>query len=207
MGQRIQLRRDTEADWLSANPVLAEAEPGYITDTNELVIGDGTTSFSSLPRFEDHIETSKDIVNYTDGPITLPDVANTWAPVDSVSLSLTLEAKSSDVLKVSLSHRPNTPYDQHVVYDAATIVNNSVVNYIAAGGASASRGVPTWFMRADEPDHGSGSWYYTVKPADVSGGQVRLELYHQKLNTATGSPAEFFGTASQPAQFAVVNMG
>lgn len=205
--QRIQLRRDTEADWLASDPVLVEAEPAYITDTNELVIGDGATRFSSLPRFEEHIETSIEIVNYTGGAITLPDVANVWSAVDSSNLSLLAKAKATDVLAISLSHRPTTTYDQHVAYDVATIVNGSVANYIAAGGSVSSQGVPSWFMRAGQAEKAGGTWYYEVKPADVSSGQVRLELYHQKFTVASGVAAQFVGTENQPAQFSVVNMG
>ena len=46
---RIQLRRDTAANWTSANPVLAAGEVGLETNTNQLKIGNGTTAWSSLP--------------------------------------------------------------------------------------------------------------------------------------------------------------
>jgi hypothetical protein len=44
----IQLRRDTAANWASVNPVLAQGEAGYETDTNNLKFGDGSTAWSSL---------------------------------------------------------------------------------------------------------------------------------------------------------------
>jgi len=44
----IKLRRDTAANWTSANTVLAAGESGYETDTNKLKIGDGTTAWNSL---------------------------------------------------------------------------------------------------------------------------------------------------------------
>jgi len=46
---RIKLRRGTSSQWTTANPVLAEGEPGFITTTNTLKIGDGSTAFASLP--------------------------------------------------------------------------------------------------------------------------------------------------------------
>lgn len=49
MSFRIQLRRDTSANWTSINPVLMEAEFGYETDTGMAKIGDGVTNYSSLP--------------------------------------------------------------------------------------------------------------------------------------------------------------
>jgi hypothetical protein len=51
MPSRIQLRRDTAANWTSTNPVLGLAEPGLETDTNFIKYGDGSTAWNSLPYF------------------------------------------------------------------------------------------------------------------------------------------------------------
>lgn len=45
---RIQLRRDTAANWTAANPVLLVGEVGFETDTRKLKLGDGSTAWSSL---------------------------------------------------------------------------------------------------------------------------------------------------------------
>lgn len=45
----IQFRRDTAANWTSANPVLASGELGLVTDTGAYRIGDGVTAWNSLP--------------------------------------------------------------------------------------------------------------------------------------------------------------
>ena len=45
----IKVRRDTAANWLAANPVLALAEPGLETDTSKIKYGDGTSEWSALP--------------------------------------------------------------------------------------------------------------------------------------------------------------
>jgi hypothetical protein len=45
---RIQLRRDTAANWTSANPVLAQGEPGLETDTGYFKLGDGVSAWSAL---------------------------------------------------------------------------------------------------------------------------------------------------------------
>jgi hypothetical protein len=49
MPQQIQLRRGTAAAWTSANPTLAAGELGVETDTNKFKVGDGSTSWASLP--------------------------------------------------------------------------------------------------------------------------------------------------------------
>ena len=48
MANRIQLRRDTTANWNEIDPVLADGEPGYDIVTNQVRVGDGTTSWSGL---------------------------------------------------------------------------------------------------------------------------------------------------------------
>ena len=45
---QIKIKRGTAADWAAANPILEAGELGYITDSNLLKVGDGTTAFNSL---------------------------------------------------------------------------------------------------------------------------------------------------------------
>lgn len=44
----IRLRRGTAAEWTAKNPVLADGEPGYETDTRLEKVGDGSTSWNEL---------------------------------------------------------------------------------------------------------------------------------------------------------------
>lgn len=48
-GTRIQLRRDTAANWSAKNPVLLAGEAGYDTTNKTLKIGTGSTAWNSLP--------------------------------------------------------------------------------------------------------------------------------------------------------------
>ena len=45
---QMQQRRDTAANWSSANPTLLSGELGYETDTSKFKIGDGSTAWNSL---------------------------------------------------------------------------------------------------------------------------------------------------------------
>lgn len=49
MAITIQLRNDTTANWNASNPILAQAEIGVDTDTNQFKIGDGATHWADLP--------------------------------------------------------------------------------------------------------------------------------------------------------------
>jgi hypothetical protein len=49
MARRIQIRRDTAANWTSNDPTLTQGELGLETDTSRVKVGDGTTAWTSLP--------------------------------------------------------------------------------------------------------------------------------------------------------------
>ena len=46
--QRIRVRRDTAANWTAVNPVLADGEIGYETDTKQAKVGNGSSAWSAL---------------------------------------------------------------------------------------------------------------------------------------------------------------
>ena len=46
---KIQVRRDSEANWNSTDPVLDRGELGYNFDIKGLKVGDGQTPYSGLP--------------------------------------------------------------------------------------------------------------------------------------------------------------
>lgn len=49
----IKFRRDTSAKWTSVNPIPAQGEPCYETDTGKLKIGNGSDSYTALPYLSD----------------------------------------------------------------------------------------------------------------------------------------------------------
>lgn len=49
---RLAVRRDTAANWTSADPILAQGEFGWETDTLLLKVGDGVTAWSSLGYYD-----------------------------------------------------------------------------------------------------------------------------------------------------------
>ena len=79
MATQIQLRRDTAANWTSANPTLAAGELGLETDTTYYKIGNGSTAWASLAygsivgAISNNTITSAMIVN---GTIVAGDIAS-----------------------------------------------------------------------------------------------------------------------------------
>jgi hypothetical protein len=66
MANKIQLRRDTTANWTSSNPTLSQGEIGYELNTGKIKIGTGTTAWNSLSYLT--IATSS-----VTGTLTFPD--------------------------------------------------------------------------------------------------------------------------------------
>jgi hypothetical protein len=51
MAIRIQLRRDTSANWVDSNPVLRVGEIGIETDTLQMKLGDGTSTWTQITAY------------------------------------------------------------------------------------------------------------------------------------------------------------
>jgi len=49
MADIIQIRRGTAAQWTATNPILADGELGFETDTLKGKLGNGVTAWASLP--------------------------------------------------------------------------------------------------------------------------------------------------------------
>lgn len=47
----FQIRRDLDSVWTSTDPILAQGEPGYETNTGMMKIGNGVDAWSALPYF------------------------------------------------------------------------------------------------------------------------------------------------------------
>ena len=90
MADIIQLRRDTAANWTSANPILAQGELGVETDTNKAKLGDGSTAWTSLDYWE--VSNVAGLVNNSDA---------TWVTVTSgevAQFNNVIQQASNDVL-------------------------------------------------------------------------------------------------------------
>lgn len=81
-GVRIQLRRDTAANWTSANPILRSGEMGIETDTDKIKVGDGGSHWNSLDyRFGSSTTTNNNTYTVTGGNMA---AASGFANVDAI---------------------------------------------------------------------------------------------------------------------------
>lgn len=87
MAYKIQLRRDTAANWTAVNPVLALGEAGVETDTDKIKIGDGVSAWDALPYMAGG-----------SGPITMADIT------DLPTLGTAATANTTDFAAASHNH-------------------------------------------------------------------------------------------------------
>lgn len=78
MPSRIQLRRDTSANWTAANPILAAGEPGLETDTSLIKYGDGISPWLSLPYAGVSPIISEDLIPSLGNTYNLGNATNPW---------------------------------------------------------------------------------------------------------------------------------
>lgn len=77
MAVRIQLRRDTAANWVSSNPTLRAGEIGIETDTLKFKVGTGSTPWNSITAYANVVPT--DLNNTLNGYLEVGDLSNTVA--------------------------------------------------------------------------------------------------------------------------------
>ena len=123
MANRIQIRRDSQSNWNSIDPVLADGELALTYDNNQIKIGDGANNWSSLsyttPSFAT-VATSgsyNDLSNLPSVPETLMDLISSYSPSNNRQF---LRFKSADSSIEFSSDFRVVPYSG-VVYPGGTL--------------------------------------------------------------------------------------
>ena len=78
MPSRIQLRRDTAANWASANPLLAAGEPGLEVDSGLIKYGNGTQNWNDLPYAGISPDITGNLIPTLNNTFTLGNSTNRW---------------------------------------------------------------------------------------------------------------------------------
>jgi hypothetical protein len=81
MATRMQQRRGTEAQWTSADPILAAGEIGFESDSGQFKIGDGVNHWSDLSYFKNLEDLGGSFDDYI--PLTQRGSANGVATLDA----------------------------------------------------------------------------------------------------------------------------
>ena len=138
----IRVRRDTTANWVANNPVLADGEIAIekLTGSSlvKIKIGDGTTAWNTLPYSVD-----------------MPTIES-YATESAVSA-----VQAADIAK--MYRQKNTPYTAgDIVYGALNLAKGFVL-YCKTGGTTSASDITTWgAVNADTTD---GAVVWTTKNA------------------------------------------
>ena len=93
---QMQQRRDTAANWSSANPTLLEGELGFETDTKKAKLGDGSTAWNSLTYYPGFSISGYPLAtsDISDDAVTAAKLANTSVTAGSYTAAdITVDAQ------------------------------------------------------------------------------------------------------------------
>lgn len=148
MATRIQLRRDTEANWTSNNPTLAEGEVAISTDLQKIKIGNGTFGWSQLSYInltptEVQTQINSAVANLIDSSPTVLNTLNEIAaainddPTFFTTVATNLSNHESDTTSIhGISNTANLVYTNDArLTDSRTPTDNSVTSAKIANGA------------------------------------------------------------------------
>jgi len=124
MAITIQLRRDTSANWTSANPTLAAGEAGFETNTGKFKIGTGSTAWNTLPYAAVQTETDPAFAAWLAGV------------VPAVPTGLTATAISAT--RIDLAWDSMTGATSYNIYRGGTLLTNVSTNSYSNTGLTAS---------------------------------------------------------------------
>lgn len=118
MATRIQIRRDTQANWASANTTLAQGEMALETDTGRIKVGDGSTAWTAL-------DYSLDPVGAT-GRVQGADTNNVSTKLYSPTANVVLEPGTGGTVVANGNMTVNGSFDASDVgtYTGSVITDN-----------------------------------------------------------------------------------
>ena len=186
MTARIQIRRDTSADWSSTNPTLSSGELGYETNTDKFKIGDGVTAWNSLgyviyePSFADILNKPTTVAGYgiTDALTSVSFSQITAKPTTVAGYGIT-DALTS----VAFSDLTSTPN---------TISGYGIIDAFS-GAFSALTNKPSTIAGYGITDAFDGAFSsLTGKPTTISGYGI-TDAFDGAFSSLTGRPTTIVG--------------
>ena len=209
MVARIQIRRDTSADWTSTNPTLSQGELGYETNTDKFKIGDGATTWNNLgyviytPSFSDILNKPTTVAGYgiSDALTSVSFSQLTAKPTTVAGYGIT-DALTS-VAFSDLTSTPNTLSGYGIIdafsgsFSALTNKPNTIAGYGITdafnGTFSALTGKPTTIAGYGITDAFDGAFSsLTNKPTTIIGYGI-TDAFNGAFSSLSGTPTTIAG--------------
>ena len=170
MANKIQIRRDTTANWTASNPILSQGELGLDTTLNKMKIGDGVSHWSELSFFIGNTgATGATGATGLQGPAGVTQLSN----LTNSSVSLSLNATGSltfPTLSVDI-HNGGVQSAQVLKFDDAT-KQVIITGPTPAAGNSAER-IIIQGQRATGTGEG-GDVYLWGGDSAINGGDIKI---------------------------------
>ena len=185
MSVTIQLRRDTASNWTTANPILADGEIGFETDTYLYKIGTGLTGWNSLPYTALRQVDEATVINFSNQSTpTIPaaDTANIYAKSIAGRMFLRMQGPSglanplqtsffqNNIVMINTNASSSVSSIGNSVTSVGTITHPTptptygwMANFATAATVSATSGTGTngtIFVRTTVANDAAGFFYY-----------------------------------------------
>ena len=195
MASIIQIRRDTAANWTSANPTLAQGELGLETDTLKVKAGDGSTAWTSASYLIDtggYAAYSDATANFTGnlqksgspvvtaaytgdvditGELIVDSYNETYAAVTSSSNATTVDCETGNAFSHTLTENTTFTFSNPPASGTAFSFSLELIQ-----DASASGFTVTWPTSVDWPSATAPTLTATASAKDVFVFYTRLPV-------------------------------
>ena len=141
MATKIQLRRDTAANWTTVNPTLFAGEVGFETNTGKFKIGNGSSAWSALDYYLDSSELSSLISSASASIISyLVDSApGTLDTLNELAAALADDANFATTVTTAIATKsPLYPSTNAQTGSTYTLVLEDAGKYVEMNNASAN---------------------------------------------------------------------
>jgi hypothetical protein len=169
MATRIQLRRDTSANWTLSDSTLAQGEIGFEVDTNKFKIGSGSVSWTSLDYFGGEVDLSEYLTQSSASStyITQASASTTYATKTELN-NIDFSSASTAVVAAIVDSAPSTLNTLNELAAALGDNPNFATNVSTSLGNKASITNP--YFNADDEELTDGTFTIRVIPTSFSNG-------------------------------------
>jgi len=123
----IQVRRDTESNWSSNNPILASGEIAFSTDQYKIKIGDGVSNWSNLSYMT---ATPTEITNQINAALSniIDSAPGTLDTLNELAAALNDDPDFFNTVATNLSNHESDTTNVHGIADTSLLATTSYVD-------------------------------------------------------------------------------
>jgi Major tropism determinant N-terminal domain/Fibronectin type III domain len=188
MAIRIQLRRDTAANWVSTNPVLRAGEFGIETDTLKFKIGNGSSTWTQIANYAN--VTDAGLSNSLSSYILAEDQGTPGGPAELNSTGDLLVPENSIILWDDSEYTYST-----TVSATQPTANRTITLPDATGTMALTSNIPS---TTDNLSEGSTNKYFSAELAQDAAADALAAGTHTNITVTYNDSANSISLAAAP---------